>query len=501
MKLLALVLVRCLLLSSAGQQIQGKVSMSPGREELPRSGPIPGSASDADRAALEHARAAMELLFGPSTSRACVVRYWDGSEERPDPLGGGSGTGQRPAFTLVIRSSGALRRMLLPPSELHFGEAYVRGDVDIEGDIEAAAGIVEQLRERISSPLELARIVAIARLLPRDPASDNPRRRREHLLLLGRRHSRTRDSEAVRSHYDVGNDFYSLWLDRSLVYSCAYFPNGNEDIDAAQRAKLDHLCRKLRLLPGERLLDIGCGWGGLVRHAAAHYGVNALGITLSERQASLAAERIRADGLEGRCRVEVRDYRDFPPGTTFDKVVSVGMFEHVGRSELPNYFRQAARLTRPGGLFLNHGIVRARESDQGLRRWVKRLLWRQGKFIDRYVFPDSELVPLDEAVRDAEGAGLETRDVETLREHYAMTLRQWVRRLEAARESAEKLVGLQSYRVWRLYMAASAYAFASGKVSLAQVLLGRPDERGHVEIPPTRDDLYATGTTAQHAAA
>src|SRR5690606_14782704 len=163
-------------------------------------------------------------------------------------------------------------------------------------------------------------------------------RRRERLRLAGHKHSRTRDREAVRSHYDVGNDFYSLWLDGSLVYSCAYFPGGGEDLETAQRAKLDLLCRKLRLSPGERLLDIGCGWGGLIRHAAANYGVEALGVTLSERQAALARERIRADGLERRCRVEVRDYRDFAPGVTFDKVVSVGMFEHVGRAELPNYF-------------------------------------------------------------------------------------------------------------------------------------------------------------------
>jgi cyclopropane-fatty-acyl-phospholipid synthase len=396
--------------------------------------------------------------------------------------------------------------MLLPPSELHLGEAYVRGDVDIEGDIEAAAGLAEQLRARIATPREIARIVACATRLPRDDSGhETAHRRREHLRVVGRKHSRRRDQEAVRSHYDMGNDFYSLWLDRALVYSCAYFPSGNEDLDSAQSAKLDHLCRKLRLAPGERLLDIGCGWGGLIRHAAAHYGVEALGITLSERQAALAREKIRADGLERHCRVEVRDYRDFPPGTTFDKVVSVGMFEHVGRAKLPTYFRQAARLTKPGGLFLNHGIVRARDRDEGWRRWLRRALWREGKFKDRYVFPDGELVPHDEAVRDAESAGLETRDVETLRDHYALTLRQWVRRLEVARGTAEKMVGAQAYRVWRLYMAASAYAFASGKLSLAQVLLGRPDEHGHVEIPRSRADIYAAAAGPsmgeQHAAA
>ncbi|MBX6333707.1 MAG: class I SAM-dependent methyltransferase, partial [Gemmatimonadaceae bacterium] len=249
------------------------------------------------------------------------------------------------------------------------------------------------------------------------------------------------------------------------------------------------------------LLDMGCGGGGLVRYAAAHYGVDALGITLSERQAELANERIRADGLERRCRVEVRDYRDFPPGVTFDKVVSVGMFEHVGRAQLPTYFREAARLTKPGGLFLNHGIVRAPDRERGMMRRVRRLLWREGKFIERYVFPDGELVPLAEAVRNAEQAGLETRDVESLREHYALTLRQWVARLERQREAAVRLVGEETYRVWRLYMAASAQAFASGRIGLAQVLLARPDREGRVRIPATRADLYAPSRAAHEAAA
>lgn len=480
--------------------------MSADREYLPTSGTTSSRALRSEGAALERARQAMAMLLGPVDSRSCAVRYWDGSEERPGATGTLSAQQnamQGPPFTLVIRSPGGLRRMLTPPSELRFGEAYVRGDVEIEGSIEAAAGLAGQLRERIGRPRDIARIVACASHLPRDHGNEGevPHPRRERLRFTGRRHSRERDREAVRSHYDVGNDFYALWLDKSLVYSCAYFPGQTEDLDSAQRAKLDHLCRKLRLAPGERLLDIGCGWGGLIRYAAANYGVEALGITLSERQAALARERIRADGLEHRCRVEVRDYRDFPAGTTFDKVVSVGMFEHVGRAQLPTYFRQAARLTKPGGLFLNHGIVRARDHDEGWRRWLRRLLWREGKFIDRYVFPDGELVPLDEAVRDAESAGLETRDVETLRDHYALTLRHWVRRLEGAREAAERLVGAQAYRVWRLYMAASAHAFASGKLSLAQVLLGRPDEHGRVKIPRTRADIYAIGASARHAAA
>ncbi|HEX6534723.1 MAG TPA: cyclopropane-fatty-acyl-phospholipid synthase family protein [Gemmatimonadaceae bacterium] len=442
------------------------------------------------------ARAVLGTLFGDPGARAFDVRYWDGTVEKG---------GADPApFTFVPRSAGALKRMLLPPSELKLGEAYVRGDVDVEGDLEAAASLADGVRARLASPARLARLARQVLALPGGASAEAPAPRRTRHGLPRHRHSRARDRAAVRSHYDVGNDFYSLWLDRNMVYSCAYFATGTEDIHAAQEAKLEHICRKLRLAPGERLLDIGCGWGGLVRWAAARHGVEALGITLSERQAALANERIRAEGLERRCRVEVRDYRDLPGDALFDKVVSVGMFEHVGRSQLPTYFRHAARLTRPGGLFLNHGIVRAPERDAGLVSRVRRALWRQGRFIDRYVFPDGELVPLDVAVHDAEAAGFETRDVESLREHYAITLRHWVRRLEQARDAVEALVGAQAYRVWRLYMAASAYAFRVGKLSLAQVLLGRPDASGRVAIPATRDDLYAPApriTAPQHGAA
>lgn len=442
---------------------------------------------------VERARAAAAAVFGPPASRGFAIRYWDGSEEMPDRAGSAGGT---VPFTIVLGSPAALRRAFLPPSELRLGQAYVRGDVDIEGNMEAAASLADTLRRRLAAPGTLARAMRQLLALPGDRASLQPRDRRPGLSHVGLRHSRRRDRAAVRSHYDMGNDFYALWLDRDLVYSCAYFETGVEDIDTAQAAKLDLLCRKLRLRPGERLLDIGCGWGGLIRHAARYYGVDALGITLSEQQAALARERIAAEGLGDRCRVEIRDYREFPAGVMFDKVVSVGMFEHVGRSRLGEYFRTAARLTRPGGLFLNHGIVRAREHGAGLVTLARRALWRQGAFIQRYVFPDGELVPVDVAVRCGERAGLETRDMESLREHYALTLRHWVRRLECAREAAVARVGEQAYRVWRLYMSASAYAFASGRIGLAQVLFARPDERGRVSLPPTRADIYARSTGA-----
>jgi cyclopropane-fatty-acyl-phospholipid synthase len=306
---------------------------------------------------------------------------------------------------------------------------------------------------------------------------------------MGAQHSRGRDAAAIRAHYDAGNDFYGLWLGRRMIYSSAYFETGDEDLDRAQDAKLELICRKLRLQPGERLLDVGCGWGGLIMYAAEKHGVNALGITLSEAQATIARQRIVAAGLAGRCSVEVRDYRSLGPDQQFDKIVSVGMFEHVGRHQLPAYAHHIWRLTAPNGLFLNCGIVAAPEAP-GLRAALVRHLRREGAFIDRYVFPDGELVRLDEIVEDGEAAGFETRDVESHREHYARTLRHWVRGLESAEAEAVRLVGARVYRIWRLYMAASAHAFASGRLGTVQVLFAKPGDAGVVRLPPTRQDLY-----------
>ncbi len=436
---------------------------------------------------LQVARRVMDELFGPAHERRFAVRYWSGATEWP-------ADGRVPPFTIVLRAPWTLRRMFWPPTELALVEAFVRGDVDLEGDLVAAAEIAPLLAERLRSPRRLARLAALLLQLPGGPPMEGAATSPTATVgaatgLAGRRHSRTRDASAIRRHYDVGNDFYGLWLDAERVYSCGYFPTGDEDIHAAQRAKLDLICRKLRLRPGERLLDIGCGWGGLVRHAARHYGVEALGITLSPAQAEYAVARIADEGIADCCRVEVRDYRDLPADAVFDKVASVGMFEHVGRAQLPPYFRAALRLTRPGGLFLNHGIVsladaRARDADGPPRR-----LWGKGKFMDRYVFPDGELVPLAVALVTAEGAGFETRDIESLREHYALTLRHWVRRLETRADEAVRLVGPETYRVWRLYMAASAHAFATAQIGVVQVLFAKLDAAGRCPLPRTRTDL------------
>jgi cyclopropane-fatty-acyl-phospholipid synthase len=433
--------------------------------------------------AVEGTRAILSELFGPPGRRPFAVRLWDGSVEGP--------TGRSASrFTLILRRPGALRRMFLPPSELALGEAYLRGDFGVEGDPEEAVGLADVTAARLRSPGTLAR------LLPRplaQPADGLPTRRdggRPGVDLAGRLHSPRRDAAAVRFHYDVGNDFYALWLDRRMVYSCAYFQTGDESLDAAQEEKLEYLCRKLRLEPGERLLDIGCGWGGLVMYAAERYGVLATGITLSQAQADLAREQIRAAGLSDRCRIEVRDYRALPPATTFDKVVSVGMVEHVGRAKLPTYFAEAYRLTRPGGLFLNHGIVLPRPLRfPMLAIRAERLRRGWDAFIQRYVFPDGELLAPGETIDRAERAGWETRDVESLREHYALTLRRWVQRLEARHDQAVRLVGEPTYRAWRLYMAVAAHGFASGQIGIVQTLLSKPDG-GSARLPLTRADLY-----------
>jgi cyclopropane-fatty-acyl-phospholipid synthase len=296
--------------------------------------------------------------------------------------------------------------------------------------------------------------------------------------LSGGLHSRERDRAAIAYHYDISNDFYRLWLDDRMVYSEAYFESPDEDLDTAQIRKLDYLCRKLRLRPGERFLDIGCGWGGLVIHAASHHGVEACGITLSERQAELARERIRAARLEERSSVRICDYRDVKEPQGYDKIASIGMVEHVGEAMLPEYFEQAWHLLRPGGLFLVSGISASATQH------------RQGpSFMDRYVFPDGDLVPLYRTLEAAERCGFEVRDVEDLAEHYALTLDHWVQRLEANADAARRAASEMAYRTWKLYMAASAQAFRSGRIGLYQVLLSKPDLRRN-GLPLTRREWY-----------
>jgi len=411
----------------------------------------------------------LQHLFQDHLPESVGVRLWNGSRWPDD---------SPRAVTIVLNHPGALRAMFLPGSELGLGEAYIYDDFDIEGEIEAVFQLADILSEATSGWVDKLRIGSELLRLPSGDGKHNPRRGRAR--LSGGQHSVDRDRQAVTYHYDVSNDFYQLWLDRNLVYSCAYFESPVENIDSAQERKLDYLCRKMRLQPGQRLLDIGCGWGGLVIHAAKHYGVRATGITLSQPQADLANKRIQAAGLSDLCSVDVRDYRQVNDPEGYDALVSVGMFEHVGAVMLPVYFQKAYSLLKPGSVFLNHGIA-SRATDEPEKGPT---------FSDTYVFPDGELVPINVTLHAAEESGFEVRDVESLREHYALTLRQWVQRLEAHHDTALKFVDEPTYRVWRLFMSGSAHGFTDGRLNLYQSLLVKPAENGDSRLPLTRRDWY-----------
>ena len=379
-----------------------------------------------------------------------------------------------PVARVVIADPDALGRLLWPPTPDALGEAFLRGDVGAAVDTGQALDLrrlgASDLRRLLRWGLALRRGAGLGHELARVAR------------LRGPRHSRVRDLAAVRFHYDVGNPFYALWLDRRLTYSCAYFESTSdpaEALDAAQEAKLDLVCRKLRLEPGMRLLDIGCGWGSLICFAAERHGVEATGITLSEPQATYAQARAQREGLAQRVRVEVRDYRDLATLGRFDAVALVGMFEHVGRANLPVCFGVAFAALRPGGLFLNHGIAtttRAGRRPSGLR-------FGDGGFVGRYVFPDGELVTVEDAIVRARGAGFELLDAQSLRAHYPLTLEAWLRRLEARADDARRLAGEEVYRTWRLYLAAARRGFERGALDVVQLLLARPAANGPERRP------------------
>ena len=297
-------------------------------------------------------------------------------------------------------------------------------------------------------------------------------------------HSRVFDTKAIRYHYDVSDDFFGLWLDPRRVYSCAYFRRADDTLAIAQEHKLDHICRKLMLKPGDRFLDIGCGWGALVMWAAEHYKVQATGITLSQNQHDYARRRIAEAGLADRCEVRLLDYRDVPEDEPFDRIASVGMFEHVGRKNLPLYFGKIFRLLKPGGLVMNHGITLNAVGSQELGSDI-------GTFIDEYVFPGGELTHVSHVISEMAEQGLESWDVESLRAHYARTLWAWVENLEANRAAAAATVSEKVYRIWRIYMAGSAHAFERGWMSIYQILAGKALPDGRLAVPASRDYIYA----------
>jgi cyclopropane-fatty-acyl-phospholipid synthase len=434
----------------------------------------------------EQTRHVLKEIFDGCPLDKVGVRLWDGTawpDERPR------------AAVLALKHPESLARMFLRGTEVGLAEAYLHNDFDIEGDIEAALEVGDFLLTRVGDWKKKLKVAGHLIALPdRNGRSirqrtDSPwrtmQRAARQLLprISGRKHSPRRDRRAVTFHYDVSNDFYQLWLDRHMVYSCAYFETPEDDLEKAQEQKLDYLCRKLRLRHGHRLLDIGCGWGALVIHAAKNFGVHAEGITLSEPQADWARARIAEAGLGNEAKIEVRDYREIGSNgsESYDAIVSVGMAEHVGRERLPDYFKVAYRALKPGGVFLNQAI------GEGV---VIRPDNKDGSFIEQYVFPDGDIPPLPILLKAAESAGFEIRDIENLRQHYALTLRHWLARLETHYGEALSFVDEATYRVWRLYIAGSAHGFRRGHIAVYQTLLAKLDPTGEIRMPLTRDDWY-----------
>ncbi|MFJ4921321.1 class I SAM-dependent methyltransferase [Streptomyces sp. NPDC088725] len=421
-------------------------------------------------AALRLTTLAEELLGAPLPVR---IRAWDSSESGPPD-----------APALIIRNRRALRRLLWKPGELGLARAWVAGEIDVEGDLYELLGrLAGLIWERdgeargAAHPALDPRMRAAARGIlqiagpwpPPAPPAEELRRR------SGPLHTKRRDKEAISHHYDVGNDFYELVLGPSMVYSCAYWDDTpGFSLEDAQRDKLDLISRKLALKEGERLLDVGCGWGSMAIHAAREYGVRVTGITLSREQAAYARKRIAQEGLTDRIEIRVQDYRDVRDGP-YDAISSIGMAEHVGSVQYREYADDLYALLKPGGRLLNHQIARRPETNEAD--------YHIDEFIDAYVFPDGELAPLGRTVATLEEAGFEARDVESIREHYALTLRRWVANLEDHWADAVRLTSPGRARVWRLYMAASALSFERNRIGVNQILAVKPPESGASGLP------------------
>ncbi|BAU83736.1 cyclopropane fatty acid synthase [Streptomyces laurentii] len=422
------------------------------------------------------------------------LRAWDGSEAGP---AGGP--------VLIIRERRALRRLLWKPGELGLARAWVAGEIDVEGDLyevlDKLAGAIWERGDDTRSALDAVRdpkVRAAARALlklagplpPPKPPVEEARGR------SGTRHSKRRDKQAISHHYDVGNEFYELVLGPSMVYSCAYWdldgPAGT--LEDAQRDKLDLIARKLRLKEGDRLLDVGCGWGSMAIHAAREYGVKVVGITLSREQAAFARKRVAEEGLADRVEIRVQDYREVPDGP-FDAISSIGMAEHVGAVRYREYADILYGLLKPGGRLLNHQIARRPEPDEAA--------YHVDAFIDAYVFPDGELAPMGRTLATLEDAGFEVRDVEAIREHYALTLRRWVANLEREWSTAIRLTSPGRARIWRLYMAASAVSFERNRIGVNQFLAVKTPGSGAsgMALRPREWTETAARTRTEEAAA
>ncbi len=411
-----------------------------------------------------HARwlKALNALFADYHGPAFTIRLWDGWTWT-------SSSSDLPECTIQIRHPQALHSLLAEGSQVALGETFIHKDIDVEGDLFSVFAPVEHLLQH-PAPLRERLLQAVAHGALELGTT----------LRYGLRHSQRRDRDSITYHYDQPIEFFRPWLGRTLVYSCAYFEDPDDALDEAQEKKLELICRKLRLQPGERFLDVGCGWGSLILHAVQQHGVHADGITLSHSQEQVSRDRIAEADLSGLCRVRLVDYRQLDSvQESYDKIASVGMYEHVGLANLPAYFARIRQLLKPGGVFLNHGIARS----------TKTASRGQDSFIARYVFPDAFLVTLTETIAAAEQAGFEVRDVENLREHYVLTLRHWVRGLEACKQTLLQHVSETTWRIWLLYTAGCAAAFQRGDIGVYQTLLSY-SRGGRSGLPLTRHDWY-----------
>jgi cyclopropane-fatty-acyl-phospholipid synthase len=401
------------------------------------------------------------------------IRAWDGSTAGPAD-----------APTLIIRNKRAMRRIMWQPNELGLARAYVAGDLDLEGDIYDALNRLAALVWRSPDVKDLPFHTIAADLVRLGILGTQPKPPPEEMHVRGDRHSKHRDRQAVSQHYGVGNEFYRIVLGESMVYSCAYWTSDapGYGLADAQRDKLDLICRKLGLRPGERLLDVGCGWGSLAIHAAREHGVSVLGITISAEQAEFARKQVAEDGLADQIEIRIQDYRDLDDGP-FDAISSVGMAEHVGTDPYREYAEILHGQLKPGGRLLNHQIGRLRLPEKAPDQ--------PQSFIDSYVFPDGELAPIGTTVTLLEQAGFEVRDVHALREHYARTLRAWVTNLDSDWSTAVSLTSPGRARVWRLYMAASALAFEQARIGVNQVLAVKTHRNGASDLPATRSSFIA----------
>jgi cyclopropane-fatty-acyl-phospholipid synthase len=412
------------------------------------------------------------------------IRCWDGSEIGPASA----------PLRLNITTRRALRRMLWAPNELGFARAYVSGDVQVDGDMLAGLEALERVALPENGPgvvvdkaTKKALLKAALKLRVLGPPPKPPK---EEARVEGRRHSKRRDAEAIAHHYDVGNDFYRIVLGESMTYSCAFWerePGPSFGLADAQLAKCDLVARKLELAPGMRVLDVGCGWGTFAIHAAKSYGARVVGVTLSREQADYARKRVAEEGLTDLIEIRIQDYRDVTDGP-YDAISSIGMAEHVGLAMLSTYAADLFALLRPQGRLLNHAIARR----QGP---VLSQEYSTMSFIDRYVFPDGELQPLAAMVAALEGRGFEVRDVESLREHYALTLRAWVANLESRWDDAVTLTSPGRAGIWRLYMAGSALGFESNRMGINQVLAVKPGTHGASGMPRTRESFVKSAQT------